>query len=148
MSKAFQVGEVKLTYGRTEEYRGQLRSANCTIKFLRKLIDESVIEHHEEFWVLFLNHAHKIIGFQQLSVGGIAGCVVDVRHLYQAALLTNASKIIVCHNHPSGATTPSEPDIEITEKIKQCGKILDIQLLDHVILTSDSYMSFAEEGRL
>jgi DNA repair protein RadC len=148
MSKSFKVGEVKLTYGRTEEFRGQIRTPDCTIKFLRQLIHDEVIEHHEEFWVLFVNHAHKIIGFQQLSVGGLAGCVVDVRHLYQAALLTNASKIIVCHNHPSGNLNPSQPDIEITQKIKECGKILDIQLLDHVILTSDSYMSFAEEGRL
>lgn len=146
MSKAFKVGEVKLTYARTEEYRGQIRSSSSVSEFLRKLYADDVIEHHEEFWVLFLNRAHKIIGFQQLSVGGLSGCVVDVRHLFQAALLTNASSIIVCHNHPSGNLTPSEQDIKVTKQIKDCGKIMDIQLLDHVIITEDSYYSFADEG--
>ena len=146
MSKAFKVGEVKLTYGRTEEYRGQIRSSSSVVEFLRKLYADDVIEHHEEFWVLFLNHGLRIIGFQQLSVGGLAGCVVDIRHLFQAALLTNASNIIVCHNHPSGNLNPSEQDTKITKQIKDCGKLMEIQLLDHVILTQDSSYSFAEEG--
>jgi len=146
MSKSFMVGEVKLTYHRTEEFKGQIRNSTNAVDLLRELFDKDIIEHHEEFWVLFLNRANKVIGFQQLSVGGLNGCVVDVRHLFQAALLSNACGLIVCHNHPSGNTQASEADIDITKKIRQCGDLMDIKLLDHVILTSDSHKSLAEEG--
>jgi DNA repair protein RadC len=146
MSQAFIVGEVKLTYHRQLEFKGQVRNSTDAVKLLRELYNKDIMEHHEEFWVLFLNRANKVIGFQQLSVGGLNGCVVDVRHLFQAALLSNACGLIVCHNHPSGNTQASEADIDITKKIRQCGDLMDIKLLDHVILTSDSHKSLAEEG--
>jgi DNA repair protein RadC len=101
---------------------------------------------HEEFWVLFLNRGSRIIGKTRLSSGGISGTVTDVRVLLKKAIESVASGIIVCHNHPSGNLVPSESDTKITRKIKEAGDLLDIQLLDHVIITDKLYYSFADNG--
>lgn len=84
-----------------------------------------------------------------VSKGGISGTLTDVRLIFQGALKTNASGIIVCHNHPSGNAYPSESDRKITQKIKEAGNLLDIQLLDHlIILPVEGYYSFADEGTI
>ena len=105
------------------------------------------IEYREEFKVLMLNRANKVLGLITISTGGISGTVVDVKMIYQAALKSNASAIILGHNHPSGSTKPSEADRSITKKITAAGKVLDIGVLDHLIITPSSiYYSFADEG--
>lgn len=101
---------------------------------------------HEEFWVLFLNNSNKVIYKTQISKGGITGTVVDIRIVFKLALEHNATSIILSHNHPSGKLQASEADIQITKKIKEAGKNLDIQVLDHVIITEKSYYSFVDEG--
>ena len=101
---------------------------------------------HEEFWILYLNNSNKVINKTQLSKGGITGTVVDVRLLYKNAINYGATGIILCHNHPSGALTPSQADRDITKKIKAAGEHLDIRLLDHLIITENHYYSFADEG--
>jgi len=103
---------------------------------------------HEEFWVLYLNNAHKIIDNQKLSEGGITATTIDIRLLLKTALEKLATAIILCHNHPSGNINPSNDDINITKKIKESAKIMDIKLLDHIIVTDNNYYSFADEGIL
>ncbi len=101
---------------------------------------------HEEFWILFLNRSNKVISRMKLSQGGISGTVTDVRMVMKKAVECLASGIIVCHNHPSGNLNPSESDSKITQKIKEAGNLLDIQLLDHLIISDKDYYSFADNG--
>lgn len=103
---------------------------------------------HEEFWVLYLNNANKIIYKAQLSKGGITGTVVDVRLLLKTALEHNALSFVLTHNHPSGKLIASEADIQITQKLKLAAKQLDMSVIDHVIVTENGYFSFADEGIL
>jgi DNA repair protein RadC len=103
---------------------------------------------HEEFWVIYLNNSNKVLEKEQLSKGGITGTVVDVRLILKHALQLGALGIILCHNHPSGALKPSMADKQITNKIAKASASLDIKLLDHVILTEENYLSFADEGLL
>lgn len=101
---------------------------------------------HEEFWILFLNRSNKVINRMKLSQGGISGTVTDVRMIMKKAIENLASGIIVCHNHPSGNLSPSESDTRITQKIKEAGNLMDIQLLDHLIISDKDYYSFADNG--
>jgi len=101
---------------------------------------------HEEFWILFLNRSNKVINRMRLSQGGISGTVTDVRLIMKKAIENLSSGIIVCHNHPSGNLSPSESDTKITNKIKEAGAIMDIQLLDHLIICDRDYYSFADNG--
>jgi DNA repair protein RadC len=103
---------------------------------------------HEEFWVLMLNRANKIIERQKISQGGMAGTVIDVKIVFRKALEAKASSIILCHNHPSGNISPSKSDIEITKKLYDAGKTMDISILDHIILTDHDYFSFADKGMI
>jgi DNA repair protein RadC len=103
---------------------------------------------HEEFWILFLNRSNRVINRMKLSQGGISGTVTDVRIVMKKAIEVLASGIIVCHNHPSGNLNPSESDTKITTKIKEAGALMDIQLLDHLIISDRDYYSFADNGLL
>jgi DNA repair protein RadC len=101
---------------------------------------------HEEFWLLMLNRANKVLGRFKVSQGGLSGTVIDTRIILKKALDNLASSIIVCHNHPSGNNQPSDADVKITEKLKKAAEMLEIKLLDHVIIADKSYFSFADEG--
>ena len=103
---------------------------------------------HEEFYVAYLNRANKVISQQRISSGGTHGTVVDLRIVFQKAILLKASAIIAAHNHPSGSLKPSNEDRDLTKKLKEGCQYFDIQLLDHVILSGDKYVSFADEGWL
>ena len=103
---------------------------------------------HEEFWILFMNRSNRVTNRMKLSQGGISGTVTDVRIVMKKAIECLASGIIVCHNHPSGNLNPSESDTRITQKIKEAGNIMDIQLLDHLIISEKDYYSFADNGLL
>lgn len=121
----------------------KITSSKAVFEIMQPLIGELP---HEEFWVLFLNNSNKVIYKSQISKGGITGTVVDIRIVFKLALEHNATSIILSHNHPSGKLQASEADIQITKKIKEAGKNLDIQVLDHVIITEKSYYSFVDEG--
>jgi DNA repair protein RadC len=108
----------------------------------------SDINYRESFYALYLNRANKVLGYQLISLGGISGTVVDVRCIYQVALKTLSSGVLIAHNHPSGNNEPSDADIKITKKLKDAGKLLDITLLDHLILLPEGYTSMADEGLL
>jgi DNA repair protein RadC len=101
---------------------------------------------HEEFWLLMLNRANLVIKKELISRGGVAGTVVDTKIIFKTAIENYASSIIVCHNHPSGNLKPSEADLKITRNIKEAGKIMEIALLDHLIITENGFYSFADEG--
>ena len=104
--------------------------------------------HHEEFWIILLNRNNKILGQKRISEGGISGTVVDSRLIFKPGIELLASSIILCHNHPSGQLTPSNADIQLTRKLKEAGKLLDINILDHLIIGDNSYFSFADDGML
>ena len=88
------------------------------------------------------------MGISCIGNGGVSGTVVDPKRIFQTALKANACGLILCHNHPSGTTSPSEADIKITNKIKNAGIFLEISVLDHLIVTPESFYSFADEGTL
>jgi len=106
------------------------------------------IERLEEFVILCLNRANKVLGFSKISSGGISGTVADPKVIFQVALKSNASSILLAHNHPSGNTNPSDNDIQLTKKLKKAGEFLELNVLDHLIITTDSYFSFADESLL
>ena len=103
---------------------------------------------HEEFWVLLLNNQARLIKKVRLSMGGITQTAVDVRHILRAALMANATSMVVCHNHPSGSLKPSSDDCHLTECIKQAAQTMNIRLIDHVIITDGNYYSFADNGKI
>ncbi len=104
---------------------------------------------HEEFWVLYLNRANKVICEQRVSKGGVSGTVIDVKIILKTAIERKlSSSIILCHNHPSGNIKPSNADIQITTKLKDAAKLMDIQVLDHLIIGQEEYFSFADSGYL
>ena len=106
------------------------------------------MSHVEKFMILCLNRANKVLGWSRVSTGGISGCVADPRIIFQTALKANASSVIAAHNHPSGNKQPNQSDIALTKKLKEAGEFLDIQMLDHIILTVEEYYSGADEGIL
>lgn len=104
--------------------------------------------HHEEFWIILLNRANRVVRKCQISQGGVAGTVADPKIIFKLALSELASGIILAHNHPSGNLTASQADIDLTKKIREAGKLLEIQVLDHLIVAGQKYFSFADEGML
>ena len=123
----------------------KITSSKAVFEIMQPIIGELP---HEEFWVLYLNNSNKVVYKAQISKGGITGTVVDTRIIYKTALEHGATSIILVHNHPSGTLVASEADKQITRKLKEAGKHLDIPVLDHVIVTEKSYFSFADEGIL
>jgi len=121
-------------------------SQGC-VDILRPLFDNS-IDWREEMVMLCLNRANKVIAYYRVSVGGTSGTVCDPKIIFSVALNCLCSSIILCHNHPSGNLQPSEADNQITQKIKDAGKLLDIRVLDHIIITDDGYYSYADEGKI
>ncbi|MBL0745171.1 RadC family protein [Chryseolinea lacunae] len=101
---------------------------------------------HEEFWVILLNRANRALKKCQIGQGGITGTVADPKVIFKAAVDGRACSIIVAHNHPSGNLTPSKADLDLTQKLKAGGQLLDIQVLDHLIFAGQKYYSFADEG--
>jgi DNA repair protein RadC len=102
--------------------------------------------NHEEFWILMLNQANYVIGKQPVSKGGMAGTVADPKIIFKTALDHNATYIILAHNHPSGNLKPSQQDINITKKLVEAGRMLDLHVLDHIIVTNKLFFSFGDEG--
>ena len=105
-------------------------------------------DHIEFMYMIMLNRQNQILGYHQVSKGGITGTIIDLRVIYQVALKANASAIIIAHNHPSGNLEPSETDKKVSREVKDAGKILNITLLDHIILTTDGFHSMADDGQL
>lgn len=150
LTKSPNLAEVELSYKSKVKpsEREKITSSYDGFQALQSVYNEDKIEHVEEFIILLLNRANKVLGWVKISQGGLTGTVADPRIIFQAALVTNATSIILSHNHPSGNKTPSSADIELTRKIKAAGQFLDIAIFDHLIITPDGYYSFADEGMM
>lgn len=144
------IAKIKVRYSSRvpEHSRIKITQSEDAADVLRAKWDEGKIEHVEEFKTILLNRANQVLGVADISSGGVSGCTADPKLIYQIALVSNASGVIISHNHPSGNLKPSQADIDLTRKLKEGGKFLDCPVLDHVILTKSSYYSFADNGIL
>ncbi len=123
--------------------RPQIRSSRDSYHTIAPLLMDLP---HEEFWILLLNRANRVVAREQISLGGVAGTVVDAKVVFRKAIEGIASSIILVHNHPSGNLQPSQQDIDLTKKLKKAGETLDIAVLDHLIIAESGYYSFADEN--
>ena len=140
---ALEIGKRRKAQGAIE--KKQVKSSKTIFEiFSNKLGDLP----YEEFWLVILNRANRIIDMKRISSGGISGTVTDIRVILKIAIEKTASSLIVCHNHPSGNIKPSNADIQITNKLKDASKLVEIPLLDHLIVSDSDYYSFADEGLL
>lgn len=148
--KQWEVAEIQLTYKTKVKpsQRPSIKSSKDASTILRNSWDEDKLELIEQFKVLLINRANKVLGIVEISTGGIAGTVADPKLIFVAAIKAGACGMILSHNHPSGNLKPSQNDIQLTNKIKEGGKLLEVNVHDHIILTSESYYSFANEGLL
>jgi DNA repair protein RadC len=142
------VAEIEVSYSQRIPAKDRIKVCGASDAFEATKLFWPSTDHVEYFYVLYLNRNNQILGCHQISKGGFTGTVIDVRVIYQIALKACATSIICLHNHPSGNLTPSDADQQITQKIKEAGRLLDIQLLDHLVITSEKYYSFADEGML
>nr|WP_199001269.1 JAB domain-containing protein [Flavobacterium sp. ASV13] len=144
------VAEIELIYKTKVKAseRPQIKSSRSAYELVLASWDPDKIEFLEQCKILLLNPALKVLGIYELSSGGITGTVVDIRHIFSAALKANATAFMMIHNHPSGRTIASEADKQITRKVTAAGQLLDIALIDHLIITPESYYSFADDGVL
>ena len=144
------VTEVQLVYKSKVKpsERPQLKTSKDSYQLLLQTWDENKIEFVEQFKVVLMNRAQRVLGIYELSTGGVTGTVADIKLVFMAALKSNACSLIISHNHPSGNLKPSRAVEDLTHKIKAAGTLLDIQVLDHVIVTTEGYFSIADEGLL
>jgi DNA repair protein RadC len=141
------VCELTIGYRRAAMERMKITSAEEAVAFAREhFYTQEEIEYSEKFYVMFIDRANKIYAWKRMSEGGLSGTMADPRLIYQAALLVHASNIILMHNHPSGNTQPSASDLQLTKNLIAAGKVLEITVLDHCIVTTESFYSFANEG--
>ena len=144
----YQVAEIQLVYKSTVKasLRPKITTSRDAYNVLRESWDENKIDMLEQFKVILTNRANKVLGIFEVSSGGVSGTVADPKIIFAAAIKGAASGIIIAHNHPSGNLKPSQTDLDLTRKIKEGGRFLEIQLLDHIIISSEGYYSFADEG--
>jgi DNA repair protein RadC len=145
----FTIPEITVSYKDTVKPSERFRVENAadTAKIL-EVAYKDCMQHHEEVHVLYLNKSHRVLGILNVAKGGIDGALVDIKIILQTALKVSASAIIISHNHPSGSMFPSNDDKDLTNKIKSGCEAVGLKLLDHVIMTEDTYCSFAEENIL
>jgi DNA repair protein RadC len=141
------VSELKVSYHprikATE--RQQIKSSKDIHKILEPFYD-TWLNYREVFFVVYLNRNNKVLGVLKISEGGLCQTMVDIKIIVQGLVLSNATQLILSHNHPSGNNQPSESDIEMTKRIKAGFEFLDVVVLDHLILVEDAYYSFADNG--
>jgi DNA repair protein RadC len=140
--------ELVLSYKTGEEKRFKVSSSKDAYNGLKELYDVGVLEYYESSIVIYLNRANNTLGWRMISQGGMSGTIMDTKIIYATALQCGASAIILSHNHPSGSLIPSQSDRNVTKQIVEAGKLFEIQVLDHLIITKDGYFSFADEGIL
>ena len=143
----FEIAEVSISYkfGKYTAERNKISSSSSAYEICREVAKDH-IEHYECFYIMMLNNSNKVLGISKLSQGGITGTLVDMRIMFQNLIKANATAFIMFHNHPSGTLSPSGADKSLTQKSKKAAETLDIKLLDHLIITTESYFSFADEG--
>lgn len=140
--------EIRRTDTKMIEHEDKISNSSDAIKIIKEFVEKDLLEVQESFWTLFLNRSNKVIGYTELSRGGLAGTVVDLKLLAFQAVNLLASSIIMIHNHPSGNLEPSIQDKKITKKAKEALKLLDIEVLDHIIISTNDHYSFINNGIL
>ena len=142
--------EVELVYRSTVDHSGkpQLCSPSEVHEYLKSIWNTDRIEHQEEFYVILLNNSMNVLGWSRISTGGRSATIVDVSYIVQLAALSNASSVIVAHNHPSGLLRPSSADINLTNRIQKALNILSINLNDHIIICRQGYYSFLDHKKM
>ena len=148
MNTDFKVSEVKLAYRHKVPYRERKRVNDSVVAYciLKETYPDEQIDHKEIFKALYLNRANHAVGCLTISEGGISGAVADIRLIFQGAVLLNATSLILTHNHPSGTLQPSRQDISLTKKTMEAGRIMGIDIVDHLILTREGYYSLKDNG--
>jgi DNA repair protein RadC len=146
----FRLAEIQLVYKQKYKIseRPQINTSVEVYNILRENWNFEIIEFLEEFKIILLNRANRVLGIVPISLGGTAGTIADPKVIFVSALKCNAASIILVHNHPSGNLRPSQADIDLTRKLKAAGQFLDLPVIEHVILTKDGYLSFADEGMM
>ena len=142
------VSALELGRRRKEQDAIQKPRITCSKDAYELLKPDLLYLPHEEFWVIYLNRSSFVLKKQRIGQGGMTGTVADPRIAFKTAIEHSAAAIILAHNHPSGNSNPSKVDQELTSKFKECGEILDIHVNDHLILTDNSYYSFADAGKM
>lgn len=142
------VSALELGRRRREQDRPQRARITCSRDAYNEMLPHLLDKAHEEFWILLLNRANEVLRPVQISAGGVSGTVADPKLIFKHAIEHLASGIILLHNHPSGNLTPSQADKDLTRKLRDAGRLLDIPVLDHLIFTDKTYLSFADEGLL
>ena len=147
MKKTFQFAEVEIAYKRKATGDPILiTSSKKAEEVFRQVFPENKIEYKEMFFVLLLNRRNEVLGVSQIGIGNASGVLVDSREIFTLALKSASTGIILAHNHPSGQSKPSHADIQMTKRIKSFADMIDVILLDHIILTTQSYTSMIDEG--
>ncbi len=129
----------------TARKKTTVTSSRDAFELMAPLLSDRI---YEEFWIIILNRASRLIETKCVSEGGITGTIADPKKIFKFAISLNASAIVLCHNHPSGNLYPSDSDIQLTRKMKEGGEILDISVMDHIIIGEENYYSFADSGRM
>jgi DNA repair protein RadC len=144
----WQVAEIELSYRPTLKaaQHPKIESAKHLFDILTGSWDMNKIELVEQFKIVLLNRANRVLGLAEISTGGMSATVVDPKIIFMIALKAAATGICLVHNHPSGNLRPSQADHDLTEKLRTAARVLDMQILDHLIITRLAYFSFAEEG--
>lgn len=142
------VAEVQLVYKSVikASHRPKISTSQDVYAVLQRHWNYDTIEYVEEFKIILLNRANRVLGIVDISVGGMAGTIADPKVIFTAALKCAASSIILVHNHPSGNLRPSQADIDLTNRLRAGGTLLDIMVIEHIILSSEGYFSFSDEG--
>lgn len=144
------IAEVQLIYATKVKPsdRPKISNSRDSYDILKQTWNHDTIELREEMKLLLLNTANRVLGIYIVSQGGVTGTHADPRLIFSAALAAKATSIILCHNHPSGNLQPSQSDIHLTKQCKQAGDFLEIKVIDHMIISSEGYYSFADEGMI
>ena len=148
MDMDFKVAEVTLQYRPICKKQGKVISSEEAYSILLPTFREGTIEYREYAKVLYLNQANEVIAYNTISEGGLTETAVDVRLILQGALLTNATQIILAHNHPSSNLKPSSQDDMLTKKVQKACEIMRVGFTDHLILSPEGYYSYRDEGRI
>jgi DNA repair protein RadC len=148
--KSIKVSEVQLKYIQKvpKSERFKITSSRSANDLVRTVIDDDQIDLNEKVHLICMNNSNDVIAVSELSVGSSNGCLVDIKNVLVTALKVRACGLILLHNHPSGTLRPSNADRDLTKRVKEAAKMIDISLLDHLIYTRESYVSFADESWL
>ena len=150
MNTDYKVAEVELSYRNRDpnKDRKKIMDSYSAYKILRNNYSDDTIDYRETFKVLYMNQGCQVLGCFTISEGGITNTLADIRMILQGALLTNATGMILAHNHPSGSIRPSRQDDALTRKIVEAANLMDIKVNDHIILTNEEFYSYCDEGRI